>query len=221
MANTKNIFEIDLTKLEEKNSKKIAKTFKSFQKESNISNKVKVYEYKLKTNESINCLDDILSYPTELLLGLKELKNNSIDISNSYIEESNGKENKNGEIKKVRSFLAEGYINRINKESLCVTTLSPKTTPKVEKAIEKQISNICLNANKANKKGEDLTNYTIIKEPIDTSLTHANDVLSYPLVPLLTLNDLYKKGVYVSDSYTTNIKGQDYLIINANIENLV
>jgi len=221
MAIRKNTLEADLSKLEEKNSKKIIKTFNGLQKESNLTQKTKVYEYKLKSKENIDCLTNVLSYPTELLLGLKELKNNSIDISNMYITENESKENKNGEIKKVKAFFAEGYINRINKDNLGITTLTAKTTPKVEKAVEKQISNVYLNAEKASKKGRDLTNYTIIKEPIDTSLTHSNDVLSYPLVPLLTLNDLYKKGVYISESYTTNIDGQDYLIINANLESLI
>ena len=72
---------IDLTNIGEKHSKKTEKMFKIISKK-NDGSKVKAYEYKCKSNENI--IDgNILTYPTELLLGLKELKNNPNLVKNN------------------------------------------------------------------------------------------------------------------------------------------
>jgi len=129
---------------------------------------------------------------------------------------------KNGvEPKNVKTFFAEGYTKRIVPENLQKTTVTSKNTSKVEKAVEKQINSIYKSITKASKTGANLSDSIIIKEPIDTSLTHCNDVLSYPLVPLLTLNNLCKNGIEISSSYTQNIDGQDYLIVKANLNSLI
>ena len=215
-----NGIKINLSKLEEKHFKQTEKAFKNILKINEESEeKVNLYNYTIKKGQDIN-VNNVLSYPTDLLLGLKELKNNSVDIVDVYTEEVEGKKLADGTVQTKKQFLAYGYTGRVNKEDLAITTLGKKTTSKIEKAVEKQITKILNDIPKASKKGQDLTNYQIIKEPIDTSLTHANDVLSYPIVPLLTLNNLSKQGINICKSYETNIDGQDYLIINADISNL-
>lgn len=211
---------VDLAKLEEKHNKQTEKIFKNIlASDGNNEEKIGLYNYTIKKGQDIN-VNNILSYPTDLLLGLKELKNNSVDIADVYTQEIEGRKLADGTVQLKKQFLAYGYTGRVDKDALAITTLNKKSTSKIEKAVEKQITKILNDVPKVLKKGKDLTNYQIIKEPIDTSLTHANDVLSYPIVPLLTLNNLSKQGINICKSYETNIDGQDYLIINADLSKL-